>query len=608
MDLLDVLEQLRRALGLAAREDDDALAVEGRAHHLAHAIGQRLGGDAGLLEGLLGLGLLDEVRGGLHLDDVGAELGADVRGVGNHVNARLALLGDGAARVGPEHGGQAVGLGLGDDVAQVLVLLIARPGAGVDGVAHGGAAQPHGVLHGGRHGGDGVGHLGQGVRVVHLEDEGNFTGELAGDGLQEAERRRVGAATRLDGELGVVVGIIPGHVGAEGARRTVLEALIHGQDDQLAGAGERAGVQQAGQVGEGARVVGWVPREDLLDAISVGHVAPRSRAGACEAQAGRKRRGLCFPVTHCAKEISRKSVARAPGGWTGGGCRCSLNEGRRPVKEAVTPPLRREMLRRRDSWQQQGSRTRPSGETHSSGTSRGDGTGALRQRGEGTGRPRGLPGDFRARPRYVRPRSRAAQRPSGAGPGDSLGGCAREGSRGGHARAASGPHPPGRAAAGSAREPGATASPGKADHLGGAGGAGASAGRPRGRVRGGAAAVAVPPAAGPLGLVPEVRDRARFRRPHPRGAQRWVGRPSNDGGHPGRRLQLRRAGRDVPRGGQRPVAAVHLRQAHGAGEGGRPGAHHRPGAPGAGPGRGGLPGGTGLLWIPAGALGAGPAR
>jgi hypothetical protein len=43
----------------------------------------------------------------------------------------------------------------------------------------------------------------------------------------------------------------------------VLEALIDGEDDELAGAGERAVVQQARQVRERAGVLGRVPREDL---------------------------------------------------------------------------------------------------------------------------------------------------------------------------------------------------------------------------------------------------------------------------------------------------------------------------------------------------------
>ena len=87
---------------LAAREDDDALAVEGALDAVTHAVGERLDRHVVLLEDLLRLGLLDVRRRRLDLDDVRAELRGDLRRVRRHVDRRLAFLGEtGAARIGP---------------------------------------------------------------------------------------------------------------------------------------------------------------------------------------------------------------------------------------------------------------------------------------------------------------------------------------------------------------------------------------------------------------------------------------------------------------------------------------------------------------------------
>jgi hypothetical protein len=46
----------------------------------------------------------------------------------------------------------------------------------------------------------------------------------------------------------------------------MLEALIHRQDDHLAGASEGAGREHPAQVLQGARGIGTVPTQDLVDA------------------------------------------------------------------------------------------------------------------------------------------------------------------------------------------------------------------------------------------------------------------------------------------------------------------------------------------------------
>src|SRR5262249_11167733 len=109
------------------------------------------------------------------------------------------------------------------------------------------------------------------VRVVELEDEGDLHRVVAGDGLEEAEGRGVRVATGLDRELHVVVRVVPLRVRREGTGRAVLETLVHREDDQLSGPGERAGVEQPGQIGLHARAVGRIPGQDLLHAVSQAH-------------------------------------------------------------------------------------------------------------------------------------------------------------------------------------------------------------------------------------------------------------------------------------------------------------------------------------------------
>ena len=88
--------------------------------------------------------------------------------------------------------------------------------------------------------------------------------------LDEAQGRGVGIAARLDGQLDVVAGIVAGGVGCEAAGRAVLEALVHGQDHELAGARQATGVHDAGQVGLHARGFRAVPGQDFTHACS-GH-------------------------------------------------------------------------------------------------------------------------------------------------------------------------------------------------------------------------------------------------------------------------------------------------------------------------------------------------
>src|SRR5512134_2194196 len=64
----------------------------------------------------------------------------------------------------------------------------------------------------------------------------------------------------------MVVRVITGGVGREAARRAMLEALVHRQNDHLAGTTETAFHQDAGQIALGPRIVALVVGEDLFDA------------------------------------------------------------------------------------------------------------------------------------------------------------------------------------------------------------------------------------------------------------------------------------------------------------------------------------------------------
>ncbi len=84
-------------------------------------------------------------------------------------------------------------------------------------------------------------------------------------GLDHAERGGVGGEAGGERKTEMVVRVVGGRVGGEGAGGAVLEALVHRQDHQLAGAAELALHEDAGEVGLGARVVALVVVEDRLD-------------------------------------------------------------------------------------------------------------------------------------------------------------------------------------------------------------------------------------------------------------------------------------------------------------------------------------------------------
>src|SRR2546428_328648 len=204
-DGADLVEDGGGVLRLAAREDHDAPPVEGALHHVAHALGEGRDRDTLLLVDLLRRRLLDVRRRRLHLDDVRAQLAGNLRRVGDHVDRRLAFLGDArASRVGPDDHGEALALGLVGQLADLAVHLVARRRGGIDGEADRAATEAEGIVGAAGDRRAWVAAAGEAVGVVELQDERDLARELRRPGLQEAGRRRVGIAARRERQLEVV--------------------------------------------------------------------------------------------------------------------------------------------------------------------------------------------------------------------------------------------------------------------------------------------------------------------------------------------------------------------------------------------------------------------
>ena len=86
--------------------------------------------------------------------------------------------------------------------------------------------------------------IGQELVVVELQDEGNLVGVLARHDAQHAERRGDGVAAALDRQLHDVLGIEVHRVGRERRAGRVLDALVDGQDRDVAGAAQAAVIEQ----------------------------------------------------------------------------------------------------------------------------------------------------------------------------------------------------------------------------------------------------------------------------------------------------------------------------------------------------------------------------
>ena len=111
------------------------------------AVPQGLDRDLVVLVDLARLRLLDPRRGELDLDDMRAELGGDVRGVGHHVHRGLPVLAQPRAPgIRPDHDREPRPLGLLGDLPELLVHLAAVGRARVDGVADPAAPEANAIM------------------------------------------------------------------------------------------------------------------------------------------------------------------------------------------------------------------------------------------------------------------------------------------------------------------------------------------------------------------------------------------------------------------------------------------------------------------------------
>src|SRR5439155_6240693 len=118
--------------------------------------------------------------------------------------------------------------------------------------------------------------------------------------------------TRRERQLEVVPRIVRSRIGREGARGAMLEALVYGQDHELAAARQAPVVHEARQVGERARVVASVPAQDLSYSLAHGRKLSSEMglviagSGSCRGRSPADRSRLPPPGA------ARSRAARAP--------------------------------------------------------------------------------------------------------------------------------------------------------------------------------------------------------------------------------------------------------------------------------------------------------
>ena len=108
--------------------------------------------------------------------------------------------------------------------------------------------------------------------VIEFQNERDLPGILIRPGLQKSQRRRVGVAAGIDGQLKMIERTVSSWIGSKTPGRAMLEPLVYGQNHQLASPRQFSMAQQTGDIRSCSRVVAAVPAQDLLNSIS--HVSP----------------------------------------------------------------------------------------------------------------------------------------------------------------------------------------------------------------------------------------------------------------------------------------------------------------------------------------------
>src|SRR6266581_6066387 len=179
----------------------------------------------------------------LLLDDVGFDGYAEMVGLAGEVGGEmivLVLLEGAVAEVAPEDGGHAELMGVREGLADFDDLASALIGSEIDGGANGGSTEVVGLLHGAEENLIGLVGKRQQFVVIHLHDEGNFVGVLARDRAEHAVSGGHGVAATFDGQLDDVAAVEIIGIFREARSAGVLDALVHGQNGEIAGAAEAA--------------------------------------------------------------------------------------------------------------------------------------------------------------------------------------------------------------------------------------------------------------------------------------------------------------------------------------------------------------------------------
>src|SRR5258708_5147505 len=191
----------------------------------------------------------------LLLDDVRLDGYAEMVGLAGEVGGEvivLVLLESVVAEIAPQDGGHAELVGLREGLADFHDLAAALVGAEIDGSADGGCAHVVGLLQGAEENLIGLVRVGQQLIVIHLYDKGDSVSVLARDGAEHAEGGSDGVAAALDGQLDDVPAVEVVGILGEACAAGVFDALVDGQDREIARAAEAAVPEQALQICEHA--------------------------------------------------------------------------------------------------------------------------------------------------------------------------------------------------------------------------------------------------------------------------------------------------------------------------------------------------------------------
>ena len=157
------------------------------------------------------------------------------------------------AKIAPEDREQAEPVGLGKSLAHLLDLARRFLRTEIDRRSDGGCAEIERLLHVAEH--DLVERVGVGEKlvVVELDDERDPVCVSPRDDAERSDCGRYPVAPALERKLDDVARVEVHRVWSERRRRAVLDALIDGQDGDVAAAGEPSPVEQALQVPQDLR-------------------------------------------------------------------------------------------------------------------------------------------------------------------------------------------------------------------------------------------------------------------------------------------------------------------------------------------------------------------